>query len=57
LGDFVSPQFAHHLSPYNVALGILRQESLTLWLLLKGVNEQRWKEQAKPAVASLSKKS
>ena len=43
---FLSPSLAHYLSPYNLALGILGQESLMLWLLVMGVNEQRWKEQA-----------
>ena len=43
---YVSPPLANHLSPYNLALGILGQESVMLWLLVMGVNEQRWKEQA-----------
>jgi hypothetical protein len=43
---FLSPPFANHLSPYIFAPGILGEGSLTLWLLLIGVNEQRWKEQA-----------
>jgi hypothetical protein len=47
---FVSPQLANYLSPYNLALGVLGQESVMLWLLVMGVNEQRWKEQASPAV-------
>ena len=47
---YLSPSLAKSLSPYNLALGILGQESLMLWLLVKGVNEQRWKEQASVAV-------
>ena len=47
---FLSPPFARHLSPYNLAFGILGQGSVMLWLLLMGVNEQRWKEPASPAV-------
>ena len=47
---YLSPPLANHLSPYNLALGILGQESVMLWLLVMGVNEQRWKEQASPAV-------
>jgi hypothetical protein len=47
---YLSPPLAHSLSPYNLALGILGQESLMLWLLVMGVNEQRWKEQASAAV-------
>jgi hypothetical protein len=47
---YLSPPFAKSLSPYNLALGILGQESLMLWLLAMGVNVQRWKEQANAAV-------
>lgn len=43
---FLSPPLARYLSPYNLAPGILAEASLTLWLLVKGVNVQRWKEQA-----------
>jgi Domain of unknown function (DUF4386) len=43
---FQSPPLQDYLSPYNLAAGILGQGSLTLWLLVKGVNVQRWKEQA-----------
>jgi len=49
---FLSPPLAHYLTPYNLALGILGQESLMLWLLVRGVNEQRWKEQASALVES-----
>lgn len=47
---YVSPPLVNYLSPYNLALGILGQESVMLWLLVMGVNEQRWKEQASTAV-------
>jgi hypothetical protein len=47
---FLSPPKPRYLSPYNLALGILGQGSVMLWLLMMGVNEQRWKEQASPAV-------
>ena len=46
---FLSPPLANHLSPYNLAPGILGEGLLTLWLLAIGVNEQRWKEQASAA--------
>jgi hypothetical protein len=43
---FLSPPLANHLSPYILVLGFLAELSLCLWLLLMGVNVQRWKEQA-----------
>jgi hypothetical protein len=46
---FLVPPLASSLSPYNLALGILGEGSLTLWLLVMGVNAQRWKEQASAA--------
>ncbi len=46
---FLSPPLAKYLSPYNLAPGILGEGALTLWLLVIGVNEQRWKEQASAA--------
>ena len=49
---FLSPALAHHLVPYILAAGI-GEISLTLWLLVAGVNAQRWKEQAGTAQASI----
>src|ERR1700676_1094734 len=46
---FLSPTLANHLSPYNLALGLLGQESVMLWLLVMGVKAERWKEQASAA--------
>ena len=43
---FISPPVANSLSPYNVAPGMLGEGALTLWLLVMGVNVERWKEQA-----------
>jgi uncharacterized membrane protein YccC len=39
---FLSPPLAHRLLPYNLAPGAIGQLSLCLWLLVMGVNEQRW---------------
>jgi hypothetical protein len=50
---YLSPPLVNYLSPYNLALGILGQESVMLWLLVMGVNVQRWKEQASAAGASV----
>jgi hypothetical protein len=46
---FLSPPLANYLSPYNMVPGILAELSLTLWLLVMGVNEQRWQAQASAA--------
>jgi hypothetical protein len=40
---------ARKLSGPHVFPGILAEVSLTLWLLVIGVNGQRWKEQARAA--------
>ena len=41
---YLSNPLVNHLSPYNLASGLLGEASVFLWLLVKGV--QRWKEQA-----------
>ena len=50
---FLSPPLATRLSPYVFVPGILGAGALTLWLLVFGVNEQRWKDQAGVAGASI----
>ncbi len=50
---FMSP-LGNHLSTYLKVLGFLAEMSLMLWLIVKGVNEQRWKEQAGVARATIS---
>jgi hypothetical protein len=39
-------QLANHLSTYLKVLGFLAELSLCSWLVVMGVNVQRWKEQA-----------
>ena len=46
---YLSNPLVNHLSPYNLASGLLGEASVFLWLLVKGVNVQRWKEQASAA--------
>ncbi len=43
---FLSPPLANHLSHYILPLGFVAELLLMLWLLVKGVNVQRWQEQA-----------
>jgi Domain of unknown function (DUF4386) len=45
---FLTP-LANHLSAYLKVLGFLAELSLMLWLIVKGVNVQQWKEQASAA--------
>jgi hypothetical protein len=42
---FLSPHLAHRLLRYTMISGLLGEGSLTLWLLLLGVNSQRWQQQ------------
>jgi hypothetical protein len=44
---FLSP-LANHLQTYLKMLGFLAEASLMSWLIVKGVNDQRWKELAAP---------
>jgi hypothetical protein len=44
--NLLSPPLAEYLNPYIMAPGMLGEASLTLWLLVMGVNAQRWNDQA-----------
>jgi hypothetical protein len=45
---FLSPALGGRLfSPYLMITGLIGEGSLTLWLLVFGVNAQRWNEQAR----------
>ncbi len=46
---FLSSRLVSDLSPYNLASGVLGQALVMLWLLVTGVNVQRWQEQASAA--------
>jgi hypothetical protein len=47
--SFLYQPLAHLLFPYVVALALLGATAEIAWLLIFGVNEQRWKEQASAA--------
>jgi hypothetical protein len=46
---FLSNPLVNRLSPYNLASALLAELALMLWLLVMGVNVQRWQEQASTA--------
>jgi hypothetical protein len=47
--SFLYPPLGYRLFPYIAVVGLLGAGALILWLLVYGVNEQRWKEQARAA--------
>jgi len=46
---FLAPTLARDLAPYTFAPGIIGEGLLTLWLLVFGLNAERWNEQARTA--------
>jgi hypothetical protein len=50
---YLSPPLSSYLLPYNLACGLLGEASVFLWLLVMGVNVQRWQEKAGAARASI----
>jgi hypothetical protein len=50
--SFLIPSFGAHLIQFVLPVALIGEGSLTLWLLVKGVNIQRWKEQASAAEGS-----
>ncbi|MEO8136416.1 MAG: DUF4386 domain-containing protein [Betaproteobacteria bacterium] len=44
--NLLSPPLGRSLDPYILAPGAIGEITLSLWLLLMGVNVQRWKERA-----------
>jgi hypothetical protein len=47
--SFLYPPLGYRRFPYIAAFGVLGAVSLILWLLVFGLNEQRWKEQESAA--------
>lgn len=43
---YAVPPFANHLFPFIAATSAVAEIPLQLWLIIMGVNTQRWKEQA-----------
>lgn len=43
---FLVPPFAQGLAPWILLPGVVGEATLTLWLLVSGVNDERWAEQA-----------
>lgn len=50
---FLSPSLGMRLFPIVAGVGILGALATIVWLLVVGVNEQRWREQANAASASI----
>jgi hypothetical protein len=46
---YLSTPFANALSPYNLASGLVGEGLVFLWLLVIGLNVDRWKQQASAA--------
>jgi hypothetical protein len=47
---YLYPPLAHRVYPFIAAASALGEIPLELWLIVMGVNVQRWKEQASVAV-------
>lgn len=50
---YLTPRLADHLSPWNLACGLIGEALVFLWLLIMGVNEKEWKQQGSPANAPI----
>jgi hypothetical protein len=53
---FLSPSLGEHLFvPYLMVTGLVGEGSLTLWLLVFGVDARRWNEQYRTSVGTLTR--
>jgi hypothetical protein len=48
---YLSTPLANYLSPYNLALGVLGELLVMLWLLVISLNAQKWSERSRAASA------
>jgi len=48
---YVSPPFATHLFPFIATASAIAELPLQLWLIVRGVNAEQWREQARAAGA------
>jgi Domain of unknown function (DUF4386) len=48
---FLFPPVAYHLFPFIAAASAFGEIPVEFWLMVKGVNIQRWKDQASTAIA------
>ena len=53
LADIISPAFAAHLVPYIQLPSLLGEGSFCLWLLIVGLNVERWTQHATAATSRL----
>ena len=51
--SFLYLPLGHRLFPYVVSVALLGALALIVWLLVRGVDEQRWKEQARAAATGV----
>jgi hypothetical protein len=46
---FLVPALSSALAPFNMLPGVIAETTLTVWLLIKGVDVERWNEQRRRA--------
>jgi|SRR5689334_3717305 hypothetical protein len=42
--SFLSPELGARLTPFVIPIALLGEGSITLWLLIKGVNAEKWRQ-------------